>query len=171
VRTNYTYLANLAKEVEIPKDGIISRTLYSDDRIKTVLFGFSAGQELSEHTAAHPTILYFVRGEADLTLGEEALAWDYLTTPLALKPNEAAPWRSLAETLGSEQEYELADRAYAAAFEAEPTNADLLWDHIQLLQEAGRRQEADKLLKQLAEDNWQPRFQHLQKRAAELISQ
>jgi tetratricopeptide (TPR) repeat protein len=104
-------------------------------------------------------------------VGEEELAWDYLTTPLALKPNEAVAWRSLAETLGKEQQYELADRAYAAAFEAERTNAELLCDRIELLDEAGRRDEARTLLKQLAEGDWQPRFQHLQKKAAERISQ
>ena len=29
-------------------------------------------------------------------LGARDLAWDYLTTPIGQKPNEAAPWRNLA---------------------------------------------------------------------------
>ena len=36
-----------------------------------VLFGFAPGQSLSEHTASKPAILYFVEGEAALTLGDE----------------------------------------------------------------------------------------------------
>jgi len=31
-------------------DGILSRTLHNDDAVKVVLFAFSTGQELSEHT-------------------------------------------------------------------------------------------------------------------------
>lgn len=67
----YTFIKNLAAHIpEIPADSIISRTMYSDDQIKTVLFGFAPGQELSEHTSALAAVLYFVEGEASLTLGE-----------------------------------------------------------------------------------------------------
>lgn len=55
-----------------PPDSIVSRTFYSDDRLKAILFGFAAGQELSEHTAARPAILHFLQGEARLTLGDHA---------------------------------------------------------------------------------------------------
>jgi quercetin dioxygenase-like cupin family protein len=34
-----------------------------------VLFGFAAGQELSEHTAAVPAVIHILAGEATLTLG------------------------------------------------------------------------------------------------------
>jgi hypothetical protein len=47
----YTFFADLAAKVQPPSDGTLSRTLYQDDRLKVVLFGFAAGQELSEHTA------------------------------------------------------------------------------------------------------------------------
>ena len=57
---------------EIPPDSIVSRTFYSDDRLKAILFGFAAGQELSEHTAARPAILHFLQGQARLTLGGHA---------------------------------------------------------------------------------------------------
>lgn len=72
--TPYTYFTELAAEVEPPADGTLSRTLYSDDRLKVVLFGFSAGQELSEHTASMPAVLHFIRGEAEVTLGDDRLA-------------------------------------------------------------------------------------------------
>ena len=57
---------------EIPADSIVSRTLYGDASLKIILFGFAAGQELSEHTASKTAILHFLRGEADLTLGGTA---------------------------------------------------------------------------------------------------
>ncbi len=66
---NYTFFANLAGDANVPAEGILSRTLYQDDQVKVVLFGFSAGQELSEHTASMAAILHFVAGEATVTLG------------------------------------------------------------------------------------------------------
>ena len=70
----YTFFANLAIEIEPPTDGTLSRTVFQDERLKVVLFGFSAGQELSEHTASSPAIMHFLRGEADVTLGPDKLA-------------------------------------------------------------------------------------------------
>jgi len=67
----YTIYASLEAEAQIPANGILSRTLYNDDHVKVVLFGFAEGQELSAHTAPMAASLYFVRGEARLTLGEE----------------------------------------------------------------------------------------------------
>ena len=67
----YTYFRDLASEVEPPTDGTLSRTLLNTDQIKVVLFGFAAGQELSEHTATMPTVLQFVSGEAAVKLGED----------------------------------------------------------------------------------------------------
>ena len=49
--TTYTHILDLAKESEPPADGILSRTIYQDDQIKVVVFGFGQGQELLEHTA------------------------------------------------------------------------------------------------------------------------
>jgi quercetin dioxygenase-like cupin family protein len=72
--TPYKCFADLAAEVEPPTDGTLSRTLYQDDRLKVVLFGFAAGQELSEHTASTPAIMHFLRGEANVTLGAENLS-------------------------------------------------------------------------------------------------
>lgn len=69
--TPYLLLPNLAVEVEPPSDGTLSRTLYQDERLKVVLFGFAQGQELSEHTASTPAIMHFLKGEACVTLGAD----------------------------------------------------------------------------------------------------
>ncbi len=104
------------------------------------------------------------------SLGLDQLAWDYLTTPLAMKPNEAAAWLDLAQKLGSEKSYDLASRAYASAHDAEPTNAQILWDQAQLLKRAGRADEARALYEQIARGQWQPRFQSLQRRAQSIVA-
>ena len=68
----YTYIADLAEQVgEIPEDSILSRTLYDDGHVKVILFGFAAGQELSEHTASMPAIIHILQGEAHLTMGDD----------------------------------------------------------------------------------------------------
>jgi hypothetical protein len=101
-------------------------------------------------------------------LGAAELAWAYLTTPLGLRPNEAAPWLSIANEMRQQGDFALADRAYAEAFAAEATNAQILWDRAQLLLQSGKTEEARKLFGQIADGQWQPRFQNLQQRAKEL---
>lgn len=66
---DYTLIRHLAGEVTIPENGILSRTVYADDELKAVIFGFDVGQELSEHTAAVPAVIHVLEGEADITLG------------------------------------------------------------------------------------------------------
>lgn len=56
---------------EIPPDAIVSRQVYADDLVKVTLFGFAAGQELSEHTASKPAILQVVAGEGTFGLGDQ----------------------------------------------------------------------------------------------------
>ena len=71
---DYTCIPNLSDLVpNIPVDSIVSRTFYADDRVKAILFGFAAGQELSEHTASQPAILHILQGEARLTLGDDVM--------------------------------------------------------------------------------------------------
>jgi len=68
---DYTFLANLGQEFAPPENGVLSRVLHKDDRVNVTLFGFSAGQELSAHSAPTPAILYFLEGEAEVQLGED----------------------------------------------------------------------------------------------------
>ncbi len=70
----YTAVHDLAHQMEPPVDGTLSRTIHQDERLKAVLFHFSAGQELSEHTASTPAIMHFLEGDADVTLGGDAVA-------------------------------------------------------------------------------------------------
>jgi quercetin dioxygenase-like cupin family protein len=81
--TDYTYINELIKELEIPKDGILSRILLKNSQVNVTLFGFDTGQDLSEHTAASPAIVQILKGEAALTIaGEEQMGgpgtWIYM---------------------------------------------------------------------------------------------
>ena len=37
---SYTHILDLSKEAEPPADGILSRTIFQDDFVKAVVFGF-----------------------------------------------------------------------------------------------------------------------------------
>ena len=62
---------DVVAELEIPDQGMTSRVLYRDDRLRVVGFGFAAGGELTEHSAPVPVVIQVVRGRLRLTLGEE----------------------------------------------------------------------------------------------------
>ena len=67
---DYAFLADLQTELELPAKGILSRVIQKDEHVNITLFGFSAGESLSAHSAPTPAVLYFLEGEADVLLGE-----------------------------------------------------------------------------------------------------
>lgn len=68
----FAFHADLAALVgDIAPDSIVSRQVHADDLVKVTLFGFAAGQELSEHTASKPAILQVLAGEGTFGLGDE----------------------------------------------------------------------------------------------------
>ena len=84
---NYVVLENLVGEIEIPKDGTLSRTIHQDDQVKVVLLGMAGGQELSQHTAAVPAMIQVLAGKARLTLDGQAKelavgSWVYMEANL-----------------------------------------------------------------------------------------
>jgi len=68
---DYKFIADLLADVNVPTEGILSRVLQKDEHVNITLFGFSPGQELSTHSAPTPAVLYFLNGEADVTLGDD----------------------------------------------------------------------------------------------------
>jgi ferric-dicitrate binding protein FerR (iron transport regulator)/tetratricopeptide (TPR) repeat protein len=98
-------------------------------------------------------------------LGERELAWDYVTTPIAMAPSESGPWLQLANALSKEGERELADRAFVAAFETEPTNPSILYDRATNLEADGKHTAARAVFRRIAEGDWQPRFKWVQESA------
>jgi len=68
---DYKFIADLPADVNVPTEGILSRVLQKDEHVNITLFRFSPGQELSTHSAPTPAVLYFLNGEADVTLGDD----------------------------------------------------------------------------------------------------
>jgi quercetin dioxygenase-like cupin family protein len=70
---SYTHIVDLARQLTIQPASTVSSTIYGDAHTKVVLFGFAAGQELSEHTATMPAVLHFISGTATVTLGDATI--------------------------------------------------------------------------------------------------
>jgi ferric-dicitrate binding protein FerR (iron transport regulator) len=148
----YQKLADAAVTLQVaPPDGLESRVVSAADRWRAMD---------PDGTGACQTAAKILQ-----SLGSADLAWEYMTTPIGLQPNEAGPWLNLAESQRKAGDYDLADRAFAAAFDAEPTNAQILWDRAQNLQRIGKSTQAQALLRKLADGQWQPRFSGLQAQA------
>ena len=101
-------------------------------------------------------------------LGDKDLAWDYLTTPLAQRPNEAAPWLSFASVLQQNSEVQKASRAYERAFEAESTNPEILWRHAELLIKTNPSR-ATEMYRRISSGEWQPRFAATKQKAVQKL--
>ena len=69
--SRYGLTENLLNEIQLPEKGILSQTIYNDEQVKIVLFGFAAGEELTAHTAPMPASIQILSGEATLLLGED----------------------------------------------------------------------------------------------------
>lgn len=83
----YNLRRDLIAEVAIPANGIVSITLQEEPRSKVVLFGFAAGQELSDHTASVPAVVHILSGEATVKLGDDVYdlgphGWVYMPAHL-----------------------------------------------------------------------------------------
>lgn len=68
-----TVFRDLLAEAPVPARGILSQTLSNEAGVELVLFAFAAGERLSEHTSARPAIMHILSGEADMTVGTEAI--------------------------------------------------------------------------------------------------
>ena len=68
----YTFHPDLVALVgEVQPDSITSRLIHSDELVKVTVFGFAAGQELTEHTASKPAILQVLAGEGTFGLVDQ----------------------------------------------------------------------------------------------------
>jgi quercetin dioxygenase-like cupin family protein len=65
-------ILSLPAETQFAPNGIVSRTLLRTANSRVVLFGFSEGQELTEHTSTQHALVQVLSGECDFSLaGEE----------------------------------------------------------------------------------------------------
>lgn len=59
---------SLPAETRFAPNGIVSRTVLRTDNGRMVLFGFAAGQELTEHTTTQEALVQILSGECEFTL-------------------------------------------------------------------------------------------------------
>ncbi|MBI3875323.1 MAG: cupin domain-containing protein [Verrucomicrobia bacterium] len=59
---------SLAKETQFAAHGIVSRTLLRTTGARVVLFGFAAGQELTEHTSTQHALIQILSGSCEFWL-------------------------------------------------------------------------------------------------------
>ncbi len=126
---DYTYLADLFREFDLPDQGILSRVLHKDDRLNVTVFGFSAGQELSLHSAPTPAVLYFLEGEAEVQLENDKVAaqgGSFIYMPPMLPHGIVArsPLRMLLVQIKETRPTEQRERSESNMLSAENVKAD-----------------------------------------------
>ncbi len=62
-------ILSLAEETKFAPNGIVSRTLMRTANSRVVLFGFSEGQELTEHTSTQHAVVQILTGQCEFVLG------------------------------------------------------------------------------------------------------
>ena len=75
---------SLAQETQFAPNGIVSRTLLRTPTLRVVLFGFSEGQELTEHTSTQHALIEILSGECEFSLAgkpHNLKAGDFLNMP------------------------------------------------------------------------------------------
>ena len=61
-------ILSLEKETQFAPNGIVSRTILRTGNSRVVLFGFSEGQELTEHTSTQHAVIQILSGECEFFL-------------------------------------------------------------------------------------------------------
>jgi quercetin dioxygenase-like cupin family protein len=69
----YSVLRDLADEVAIQPGAVVSKVVHRDDLANVTVFGFDAGQELTEHRAARPAIVQVISGRVRFTVDGDEL--------------------------------------------------------------------------------------------------
>ncbi|MGZ4928604.1 MAG: cupin domain-containing protein [Halobacteriota archaeon] len=59
--------------VEYSADSIVSKTMIDTNAGTITLFAFDAGQGLSEHTAPYDAVVQIIDGDAEITIGGNAV--------------------------------------------------------------------------------------------------
>ena len=103
----YQFIPDLETLIEnIPEDSIVSKTIKDTHVFKATLFGFAAGQSLSEHAVTQDALLYFISGEMQLSLGKDTITaqpgtWVHMPPDLTHSLTAMAPTHMLLVILKS----------------------------------------------------------------------
>jgi quercetin dioxygenase-like cupin family protein len=68
IQSDSAKILSLASETQFASNGIVSRTLLKAANLRTTLFGFAEGQELTEHTSTQHALIQILSGECEISL-------------------------------------------------------------------------------------------------------
>ena len=68
IRPESETVLSLSDETQYAPNGIVSRTLLRTPNLRSVLFGFAEGQELTEHTSTQHALIQILSGECEFSL-------------------------------------------------------------------------------------------------------
>jgi quercetin dioxygenase-like cupin family protein len=67
----HTTIQDLAEVVEVQPGAVVSKVIHRDGSLNVTVFGFDAGEGLTEHTASRTALIDIVRGRLELTVDGE----------------------------------------------------------------------------------------------------
>ena len=105
---------------------------------------------------------------AELFVDDEEQSWRFLSSIIERHPAEGSAHAQVAEALEREARFDDADRVWETAFAVEPTNPTWLLKRAENALALGRDIEAQALLQQIDDGEWQPRFSAIEAQAKEL---
>ena len=69
----YTSIENVAASVVVQPGAVVSKVIHHDDGLNVTVFGFDAGQELTEHRAARAAVVQVITGRLQFTVDGQVL--------------------------------------------------------------------------------------------------
>jgi len=87
----HTVVHDAAAEVEIQPGAVVSKVVHRGDGLNVTVFGFDAGEGLTEHESPHPAVVQVLSGRMRFTADDEEVdaaagCWIHMTgrTPHSL---------------------------------------------------------------------------------------
>jgi len=91
----YTSIEDVAAAVVVQPGAVVSKVIHDEDGLNVTVFGFDAGQELTEHRAARAAVVQVLGGRLQFTVDGQVLdvgpgVWLHMApdTPHALVATE-----------------------------------------------------------------------------------
>jgi quercetin dioxygenase-like cupin family protein len=69
----HVVLSGVATAIDIQTGAVVSRVIFRDDRTEVTVFGFDAGEGLSEHQASRSAIVQIIKGRLEFFADGEQL--------------------------------------------------------------------------------------------------
>ena len=66
-------LSDIASAIDIQAGAVVSRVIFHDERTEVTVFGFDAGEGLSEHQASRAAIVQVLKGRLEVSAEGELL--------------------------------------------------------------------------------------------------